>query len=119
LKELVFEEDGPWRHLTVRAWYKPADNQEEANLVRDGIVELAGERLAIGDQVVLRSLFARVFSTSRPVSILNRQLAQRPKLADLQVTQLDMIDGWCGIALGPKNVGVNTARRPLHTSTRK
>lgn len=119
LKELVFEEDGPWRHLTVRAWYKPADNQEEANLVRDGIVELAGERLAIGDQVVLRSLFARVFSTSRPVSILNRQLAQRPKLADLQVTQLDMIDGWCGIALGPKNVGANTARRPLHTSTRK
>lgn len=119
LKELTMGEEDSWKNFTVRAWYKPADNQEEANLVRDGVVELVTERMGIGDQVPLRGIFSKVFSKNRPINVLNKQLEQRPKLADLQVTQLDMIDGWCGIALGPKRPGGVSARRPLHTSTRK
>jgi hypothetical protein len=103
LKELDHAERHNWKDFEVHGYYRPSDNQLEANLVRDGNLELVGERLKLGDQIALRGIFAKVLSRNRQLSIINKQLLTRPQLADLQVTQFVIQDGWLGVALGPKS----------------
>lgn len=103
LAELDHAERHTWKDFEVHGYYRPSDNQLEANLVRDGNLELVGERLKLGDQIALRGIFAKVLSRNRQLSIINKQLLARPQLADLQVTQFVIQDGWMGVALGPKS----------------
>ena len=82
--------------------------------MRDGVVELAGSKLRLGDQIALRGIFSKVFSKNRPVNIINKQLTRHPKMRDLQVTQFTIENGWIGIALGPQrgtNIHPEVARR--------
>jgi hypothetical protein len=102
LKELNHADRHTWKDFEVHGYYRPSDNQLEANLVRDGNLELVGE-LKLGDQIALRGIFAKVLSRNRQLSIINKQLLARPQLADLQVTQFVIQDGWMGVALGPKS----------------
>jgi hypothetical protein len=92
-----------WQNFTVRGYYAPYSDQLEANLARDGVIELIGERLRVGDQIALRGIFSRVLSRNRTLSLMNKQIALSPELRDLQVTQLVIHDGWVGVALGPKH----------------
>jgi hypothetical protein len=93
-----------WRNFAVRTYYVPDPSQLQANLVREGVVELAGQRLRLGDQIALRGIFSKVFSKNRPMNIINTRLARQPGLTDLQVTQFVISDGWIGVALGPQRV---------------
>ncbi|HEX5104694.1 MAG TPA: hypothetical protein VFV87_12825 [Pirellulaceae bacterium] len=101
-----------WHDFTVRGYYVPNPDQRDANLVRDGVVELIGERLRFGDQVALRAIFARVLSRNRKLNLINKQIAQAPELSDQQVTQFVIHDGWIGIALGPQTPGRQVAMYP-------
>jgi len=113
LKELDHAERHTWKDFEVHGYYRPSDNQLEANLVRDGNLELVGERLKLGDQIALRGIFAKVLSRNRQLSIINKQLLARPQLADLQVTQFVIQDGWMGVALGPKSDNLRPAPAPV------
>ncbi len=112
LKELDHAGRNVWRNFEVRGYYRPSDNQIEANLVRDGNIELVGERLKLGDQIALRGIFAKVLSRNRQLSIVNKQLLARPQLSDLQVTQFVVQDSWIGVALGPKSDNMRPAPTP-------
>jgi hypothetical protein len=113
LKELDHAERHTWKDFEVHGYYRPSDNQLEANLVRDGNLELVGERLKLGDQIALRGIFAKVLSRNRQLSIINKQLLTRPQLADLQVTQFVIQDGWIGVALGPKSDNLRPTPAPV------
>lgn len=102
-----------WSNFTVRGYYVPTSDQLDANLARDGVIELIGERLRFGDQVALRGIFSRVLSRNRKLSLVNKQLAEAPELRDLQVTQFVLHDGWIGVALGPKMPDRQAIATPL------
>jgi hypothetical protein len=102
LQELNHNDENVWKNFEVHGYYVPSDNQQEANLVREGNLELSGARLRLADQVALRGIFAKVLSKNRTLSLVNRQLLLRQELADLDVAQFVIQDGWIGIALGPK-----------------
>jgi hypothetical protein len=122
LKELNHADEHVWHNFQVTAYYRPSDDQLEANLVRDGILELSGERLHQRDRFALRTIFAKVLSKNRRLSLVNRQLLMRPQLADLQVTQFIVQDGWIGVALGPKSDNMRPApvpSEPEHEVTRR
>jgi hypothetical protein len=103
-----------WSNFTVRAYYAPSADQLEANLVRDGIIELIGDGrpLPIGQRVALSGIFNKVLSRNRKLSIINQQIAQSPHLSDQQVTQFVIHDGWIAVALGPKAPGRQAAMYP-------
>ncbi|WP_425616665.1 hypothetical protein NA78x_000317 [Anatilimnocola sp. NA78] len=106
-----------WQNFTVRGYYAPYSDQLDANLARDGVIELIGEKLRFGDQIALRGIFSRVLSRNRKLSLVNKQIAMSPELQDQQVTQLVIHDGWMGVALGPKHpqrqtLGPNMSSRP-------
>jgi len=103
-----------WTDFTVRGYYGPSADQLDANLKREGIIELIGERrqLPLGQQLALRAIFSKVLSANRNLSIVNKQIALAPELKGNQVTQFVIHDGWMGIALGPASPGRQAAMRP-------
>jgi hypothetical protein len=105
-----------WKTFAVRVYYVPDPTQKDANLIRDGVVELAGPRLRLGDQIALRGIFTKVFSKNSPVKVINQRLEQHPQMSDLQVTQFTIADGWIGVALAPAPAAAPTptmARRRI------
>jgi hypothetical protein len=103
-----------WSDFTVRGYYGPSADQLDANLQREGTIELIGERrhIPIGQQVALRGIFSTVMSRNRKLHVINKQLAEAKELSDQQVTQFVIHDGWIGVALGPKSAGREAAMQP-------
>jgi len=100
-----------WHDFIVRAEYVPDATDIHANLVRDGVVQLIGNRLSFGDQIMMRTIFSRTLSKNQPFNVINKKLAANPAIADLNVNQFVIEDGWIGVALGPHRL----AARPMPT----
>jgi len=88
-----------WKNFVVRAQYIPHIAGRQVELVRDGVIELGGDRQRIGDQVALRAIFAKVLSKNRPIPLLPTTLVDRRELSDVEASQAVVEDGWIGITL--------------------
>jgi hypothetical protein len=97
-----------WKDFAIRVFYQPRLSGRSARLVRDGTIELRGERISTGAQIALRAIFAKTFSRRRPWKLTPERIATDEKFADLAVTQFAIEDGWLGVAMGPQR----TAQRP-------
>ena len=103
-----------WHDFEVRATYRPEMHGLAADFQRDGSIELGG--LYKGKtEVALRGIFSKVLSRERKINLMPSVVTDDPRLADLQVTQLVVEDGWIGVAIGPK---VASARRQAHVVKR-
>ena len=100
-----------WRDFTVLVDYRPQVAGRSVRLVRDGIVQLGGRRIATGEQIALRGIFAKTFSSRRAWNLTPERLATEEKFADLAVTQFVIDDGWLGVALGPERPTERSALR--------
>jgi hypothetical protein len=115
LRELMQEGTrNRWTNFTVVAYYTPSADQLDANLRRESIIELIGDRqpLALGQRLALSGIFNKVLSRNRELHVINKQIAESPQLRDQQVTQFVIHDGWIGVALGPKAPGREAAMQP-------
>ena len=99
-----------WDKFIVRAHYRPDSHTLEANLVRQGYIELQGKRLRLVDQAALRGIFGKVFDKERKLPLISDHIAKHPKMRDSEMTQCVMQDGWIGIALGPKRPAIISSR---------
>lgn len=100
-----------WNDFDVRAFYRPEVSGRSAQLVREGVIHLIGQRLSAGSQIALRGIFSRVFSRKTPWELVPEQIAKSAQLKDLAITQCVIDDGWIGVSLGPKRSLGPTARR--------
>jgi len=91
-----------FKDFQVRASYKPTVEGRSIDLARDGIVQLLGSKMNVGAQVVLRSVFLKIFSDKRPIHMTPESFAKNPKLNGIVVTQFVIDDGWIGAAVGPQ-----------------
>jgi hypothetical protein len=103
-----------WRDFVVKVYYKPESKGLEAWLSREGVIQLAGPRLNVKAQIALRGIFSKLFPPDRPVPLVHEEVLKHPKLADLQVSQFVVADGWLGIAVSPPrgNPAHNIVRLP-------
>jgi len=93
-----------WKNFQIRAFYKPEVNGRSAQLVRDGVIHLMGQRLNTSAQIALRGIFSRALSKNNAWNLLPEPVMKEPKLEYAAVTQFVVDDGWIGISLGPKPV---------------
>lgn len=98
-----------FRDFQVRAFYVPVARGRAAELSRDGVIHLIGDRLNAGSQIVLRGVFSRTFSRKTPWTLTPQRIIESEQLSDVEITQFVIEDGWIGVALGPKRP-VSTAR---------
>lgn len=90
-----------WRDFQVRVAYRPEVRGLATELVRDGVIQLIGPRLSTTSQIAVRGIFAKTFAKSVPWKIFPDSFVENPKLADLEISQFVVEDGWIGVAIGP------------------
>lgn len=107
-----------WRNFTVMVYYLPDLSVPGGQLIREGVVQLAGDGLRAKGQVALRGIFSKMFSKNRAFHVVPADWVADPRLADYVVTQFAIEDGWIGWALGKKTTSPAasaTAKRPAAT----
>jgi hypothetical protein len=93
----------------VHAFYAPAVNGLEVELVRDGPLGIEG-RLGATERARLHNVFNTVLAEDRRLEIVQLENPHDPRLAGLMITQMVLEDGWIGMAVGPAS-GTRTAER--------
>ena len=102
-----------WKKFHVQVFYRPQVDGRSAELVRDGVVRLSGERLNLGSQITLRGVFAKAFPSNQILKLMPDKLVDDPKMNDLGVTQFVIDDGWIGIAVGSKQDALLMTQLPV------
>ena len=103
-----------WHDFDVRAIYRPDPQGLSAAFEREGVIELGGQYQG-KPEVALRGIFSKVLSKQRKLNLLPATLAEDTRLAGLEVTQLDVEEGWIALAIGPSRaatVGAAEKRTP-------
>jgi len=98
-----------WDDFQVRVFLRPRVQGRTAELVREEVIHLIGERLSTRSQIALRGVFSKTFSKQRPISVVPERIVNEPRLQDLVFTQVVIEDGWIGAALGAGRVARKTA----------
>jgi hypothetical protein len=105
-----------WQDFTVRVFYKPDLSTPGGKLMRDGTVQLLGQRLGPKAQIGLRGIFSKAFPQSRGLQVLPERILNNPRLADLRISQFEIRDGWIGLALTgkatPSQPAADVAQKP-------
>lgn len=101
-----------WRDFEVRGYYRPETTTSNADLVRDGTIELIGDKLGFRDRIALRAIFCKVLSKNRKLELVHQRLVNEPRLADVRVTQFVIDNGWIGVALASRKERRDLVARP-------
>ncbi len=101
--ELSQGRGGKWRNFEVRGYYYPETAGLDARLVRDGYVELVGERLGFRDQIALRGIFTKVLSKRTALRLVPDSIISDSRFRDLGINQFVIEDGWIGVAISEGN----------------
>jgi hypothetical protein len=84
----------------VHAYYVPAIDGLNAELVRDGVLGMEG-RFSASERARLHNVFNRVLPQERHLPIVKVEDLQDKRFDGLMITQLVLEDGWAGLAVGP------------------
>lgn len=96
-----------WHNFAVRVRYRPRADDLQADLMREGPVELVGDSVR-GVEMVLRGIVSRMFPDDAPWELIPQRLAQNPRLQGLQVTHFVIDDGWLSVAVGEGGRGARS-----------
>ena len=88
------------RDVTVHAYYVPAIDGLNAELVRDGVLGIEGQ-FSAGERAQLHNVFNRVLPQERHLPIVKVEDFNDKRFEGLMITQLVLEDGWAGLAVGP------------------
>jgi hypothetical protein len=88
-----------WHNFGVRVRYRPRADELQADLVREGPVELVGDSVR-GVEMALRGIVTRMFPDDAPWTLIPAHLATNPRLQGLQVSHFVIDDGWLSVAVG-------------------
>ena len=88
-----------YRDFKVRAFYQPKVEQMSAELVRAKTIQLDGDDLGFGGQLVLRGVFSKIFSKNRTLPLIAPEVQQDPRLAGLEINQFLIEAGWIGLSI--------------------
>jgi hypothetical protein len=94
-----------WTNFGVRTHYAPQIVGRQVKLVRQGSFEIVSRKYGSKPQILLRSIVARMLNETKELDLVPTKIAGDDRIADLAVTQLDIVDGWIAMALGPKRNG--------------
>ncbi|MFN3189868.1 MAG: hypothetical protein ACE361_05040 [Aureliella sp.] len=85
----------------VHSSYIPVANGLDAQLVRDGVVEIVSPR----NRLALRLIFAKVFVSRPRIALISERWQEDERSENLAVSQLEINDGWLAVALGEEGSG--------------
>ena len=103
-------ENRTWKNFVVRVFYQPRVEGLQARLVRDGTVQLLGNRLNAASQIALRGIFSKAFAKDRDLVLVDPKWSFDERTRDLAFSQFVIQDGWIAVAVSEPRE--NVARQP-------
>jgi hypothetical protein len=106
------------KNFTVRTSYIPKVEGLRASLERDALISVDGHRLGSKDRFPIRAIFSKVFAGNSSVPMVSDSLASDPLAQGMLVSQLQMEQGWMGIAVSddgqtPSDPGISPIVDPI------
>ncbi len=89
-----------WYDVEAGVSYRLVPQDPQVLLEREGPIRIGGEGQRGRFAIALRTVVGKIFPKERPIPLLPEKLASDPRLADLDVCQAVVTDGWLAIALG-------------------
>ncbi len=89
-----------WYDVEAGVSYRLVPQDPQVLLEREGPIRIGGEGQRGRFAIALRTVVGKIFPKERPIPLLPAKLAGDPRLADLDVCQAVVTDGWLAIALG-------------------
>ena len=83
----------------VRAAYQPQVDGINARLVRDGHLRISGPGMSARERLPIRAIFNKVLASSRSLPLTLPQVANHPSMDGLEVSQVELRDGWIALAI--------------------
>ncbi len=89
------------KNFIVRTSYLPTVDGLQAELTRDGFIGIDGYKYKLGtkERIPLRAIFSKVFSSRSMIPMVSEELLRDPRATGLAVSQLELRDGWLGMAI--------------------
>ncbi|MFO1066525.1 MAG: hypothetical protein U0892_21915 [Pirellulales bacterium] len=88
-----------FERFIIRTTYVPVAEGMHASLVRDGVVSIDGPRLGASSRIPLRAIFGKIFAARSTIRLINDKWEQDPRAQGLAVSQIEVADGWLGLAV--------------------
>ena len=106
-----------WYDVEAGVSYRLVSQNPQVVLEREGPIRIGGEGHRGRFEIGLRTVFGKIFPKERPIPLLPERLASDPRLADLEVCQAVITDGWLAIALAPAMAEPSSTVRALQAQT--
>jgi hypothetical protein len=91
-----------WHDFEITVYFRPRYEGLRLAFVRDGAIELGGEGHAGRTEIVLRGIFAKVFSQRRKLEVAPQIGPDRPALAALEFSSAVVDNGWISITVADR-----------------
>lgn len=108
---------GQWGNFEVLAAFAPQTDGFRCDLVRDGSLEISsiGSRPLSGkNRIAISAIFTKVFSKNQKLKLINEELSNDPRLANLDLDQVVIRDGWVGVSVAETTPPLTVTRNPSH-----
>ena len=91
------------KNFIIRTPYLPTVEGLHAELMHEGEIQIDGPKITTRNRVTLRAIFMKIFSSRSSIPMVSEELLRDPRAAGLAVSQIELRDGWLGMAISQEN----------------
>jgi len=83
-----------WKNFAVLVEFFPQGGSINGNLKREGVIQIIGRGLRLGDRIALQTIFNKVVPSTREISLLGSSIAEHPNFSDTMISTFQVQHGW-------------------------
>ena len=88
-----------WKNFAILAEYAPASDAINGTLQRQGIIQILGRGLRLGDRIALQTIFNKVLPSTQTLTLLGESIVQHPSMDTAEVKLFEINQGWLTFAV--------------------
>jgi len=91
-----------WKNFAVLVEFFPQLDSINGNLKREGVLQIIGRSLRLGDRIALQTIFNKVIPSTRSMSLLGSSIAEHPNFEDTRIGTFQVQHGWLTYCVAPE-----------------
>ena len=98
-----------WRNFAILAEYAPSSDAISGTLQRQGIIQILGNGLRLGDRIALQTIFNKVLPSTQTLTLLGENIVEHPNMETAGIKVFEINQGWLTFAVADSQSAVATA----------
>ena len=97
-----------WKNFAILAEYAPSSDAISGTLKRQGIIQILGKGLRLGDRIALQTIFNKVLPSTQTLTLLGENIVQHPNMESAGIEIFEINQGWLTFAVADSQPAVAT-----------